>query len=96
MSDHATMTGISNASPAVVTTSTPHTITTGQEFMTTKKIVGMVGPGGETLLNHRFKAGAVTTTTVECLDKDTSVPFDTSAWTPYVSGGTLLWNYPPL
>lgn len=87
----STISNISNANPGVVTTAAPHGFATGQKFTTSGPIVGMAGPGGESIINHHFIAsGAMTADTIELVDEATGAPFDTSAYSAYVSGGKLI------
>lgn len=72
----ATLTGVTQANPAVVTTSAAHTFANG-EFVTIDGVVGMTELNGNT-----YVIGNVTATTFEL------VSIDSTAYTAYTSGGS--------
>lgn len=90
-----TITGITNAEPAVVTTQTPHGMSEG-DIVDLRDILSsrdLSDPSRQlhTVLNtkKRYKVGAVTSTTFELMtDEDTPLPVDTSTLTAYKRGGT--------
>lgn len=88
-----TITGITNADPAVVTTDTAHGLSNGDRA-DLRDIVSLLSSIVTQLdsLNttKRFKVANVTSTTFELQsDDDTPVDIDTSAMTAYKSGGTV-------
>lgn len=80
LEDPLTITGITQASPGVVT-SAAHGLTAGQ-WVTLSGIVGMTELNGRTL-----EVGTVAANTFELLDPLTGAAFDTSGMTAYASGG---------
>lgn len=75
--------GVTNANPGVVTTSTAHGLTTGQEIYI-DSIVGM------TALNGQFYTVKVlTTTTFSLVTSPEGIDVDTTTWAAYTSGGTI-------
>ena len=76
-----TVTGATNATPIVVTTSTPHNVKTNE-------IIRVSGVGGNTAANGDWIAGAVTSTTVALL----AYPGGTNSTGSgaYTSGGSLI------
>lgn len=90
------ITNITNADPAVVTTSTSHGFSNG-DIVDLRDIVAVQDAEApttqlDTVLNRtrRYKAANVTATTFELqTDEDTPVDVDTSALTAYKRGGTV-------
>lgn len=81
-----TITGITTASPGVVT-SVAHGLTAGR-WVTLSGIVGMTELNGRTL-----QVGTTTANTFQLLDPLTGAAFSTTTLTPYVSGGTASAVY---
>ncbi len=78
----ATITGVTEADPGVVTTSAAHGYSNGQD-------VFISGVGGMTELNSRwFRVANVTSTTFELQDM-WSADVDTSGYTSFTSGGSV-------
>lgn len=87
------VTGITNADPAVVSTSTAHGLSNGDE-LDLRDVVSLLSTSVTQLdtlnVTKRFKANNVTGTTFELQTaEDTPVDVDTSAMTAYKSGGTV-------
>lgn len=76
-----TITAITKADPAVITTSTSHGYAVGDEIFV-DGVVGMTEVNGKT-----FLVGAVTATTIDITDID-SVDIDSTGFTTYTSAGT--------
>lgn len=86
---HATISGITQADPGVVTHST-FTFQNGQIVrFTDLGDVGVTDRGMGALNNNRFKVVVLSPTTVSLKDVITGEPIDTTAMTAYVSGGRL-------
>lgn len=83
----ATITGITQASPGVVTTSAAHGLANGDRFIITG-VAGMVEVN-----NREFKAAGVTATTVQLTDPQTGANINTTGYTAYSSGGTTAEIY---
>jgi len=77
---------VTQANPAVLTTTAPHGLSTGDNFHL-ESITGMVE-----LNNRRFRAGTVTSTTIELEDINFN-QVDSSGYTGYGSGGSLLIGF---
>jgi len=79
---NSVITNVTQANPAVVTTSAVHGLTTGEEVY-----IGSVS--GMTELNNRnFKVTVLTTTTYSLQLMDGTTNLDTTGYTAYSSGGT--------
>lgn len=74
-----TVSGATNASPIVITTSASHGLAAGQ-------YVTIASVGGNTAANGTWKVGAVTSTTFQILNPDGS---NTTGNASYTSGGTV-------
>lgn len=90
-SSHATITGISQADPCVVTHST-FTFQTNQVVMLTD--LGPIGPdvashGMGQLNNKRFRIVVLSATTFSLKDVITGEPINSTAFTAWVSGGRI-------
>jgi len=82
-----TITGITQATPGVVTTSAAHGFTTGDW-------VNISGVGGMTEVNARlFEVGTTTATTFQLLDPVTGSGVATGGYTAYTSGGSAARVY---
>lgn len=77
----ATITGVTQADPGVVTTSAPHGLSSGDEV----QISGVEGM--RELNNRNFKLGGVTATTFQLREMDQSL-LNTVGYGAYTSGGT--------
>lgn len=88
---HATISGITQADPGVITHSA-FTFQTNQIVRFTD--LGQIGPGVAShgmnqLNNNRYKVVVLTSTTVSLKDVITGEPIDTTSFTAYVSGGRM-------
>jgi len=84
---------VSLADPCVVTTSTAHGYSTGQIVRITD--LGNVGPnatarGADELNNNRYKIVVVDTTNFSLQDPVSGEDVDSTAFTAYVSGGSVV------
>lgn len=86
---HATISGITQADPGVVTHST-YTFQTNQIVrFTDLGDCGVVDHGMAELNNNRYRIVVLGATTISLKDVITGEPIDTTAFTAYVSGGRI-------
>lgn len=82
-----TITGITQANPGVVTTSSAHGFSNGE-------LIYIVSVNGMTQVNGRFfLVGSATTNTFALLDPASAANINTSTYTAYSSGGTVARVY---
>ncbi len=82
-----TITGVTKANPAVVTTSAAHGMTTGDEIEIST-VVGM-----EEINGRRFIITSLSSTTFSIADQLTNTPVNSTAFTTYASGGAAKRVY---
>lgn len=85
--DALVVSGATQADPCVITTSTPHGYSNGDEVFI-DSIVGMTELNG-----RRFIAANVTSTTLQLTDQVTGADIDATGYTAYSSGGTIAKIY---
>ena len=82
---------MSAADPCVVTTSTAHGYQTNQQVkITDLGDVGVTNRGMEELDGKTFGITVINTTTFSLYDVSTGDPIDSTSYTAYVSGGSVI------